>query len=101
MALSFENVLKRMTEAGTQGVPDQSALMRKLGPKERKVLQLFQEFNTITSRQVGELFGFKPRTSTALCATWVKRGFLSIENSSNKGRSYKLAKKYQRLTNLK
>ncbi len=66
MALSFENVLRRMDGAKIQGFSDQSVLIRTLDPKQRKVLELFQEFETITSRQIGELFGFKPRTSAAL-----------------------------------
>ena len=99
MAVSFENVLKRMDEAKAQGSPDQSALIRKLDPKQRKALELFQEFETITSRQIGELFGFKPRTSAALCASWVESGFLTIVDSSNKGRKYKLSAEYQKLFN--
>jgi len=97
MAVAFENVLKRMDEAKTQGLPDQSAIIRKLDPKQRKALELFQEFETITSRQVGELFGFKPRTSAALCASWVESGFLTMVDSSNKGRKYKLSSTYQKL----
>lgn len=99
MAIAFENVLKRMDEAKTQGSIDQSPLIRKLDPKQRKVLELFQEFETITSRQIGELFGFKPRTSAALCANWVKSGFLNMVDSSNKGRKYKLSAEYQKLIN--
>lgn len=97
MAVSFENVLKRMTEANVQGSPDQSTLLRNLDPRQRKTLELFQEFETITSRQIGELFGFKPRTSAALCATWVERGFLEIVDSSNRGRKYKLSMQYRTL----
>lgn len=97
MAVSFENVLKRMNEAKEQNSPDQSALIRKLDPKQRKVLELFQEFEVITSRQIGELFGFKPRTSAALCASWVEGGFLTIVDSSNKGRKYNLSAEYQKL----
>ena len=100
MAVSFENVLKRMTEADAQGSPDQSALIRKLDPRQRKALQLFQEFETITSRQIGELFGFKPRTSAALCATWVENGFLEIVDPSFRGRKYKLSKQYEPLIKL-
>ena len=100
MAVSFENVLKRMDEAKTQDSPDQSALIRKLDPKQRKALELFQEFETITSRQIGELFGFKPRTSAALCASWVENGFFTIVDPSNKGRKYKLSAKYQKLINV-
>jgi Fic family protein len=98
MMISFENVLKRMIEADIKGLPDQSVLMKKLDPRQRKALELFQEFETITSRQIGELFGFKPRTSAALCAAWVESGFLDMVDSSNKGRKYKLSKQYEELT---
>lgn len=99
MATSFDNVLNRMDEAKVQDSPDQSALIRKLDPKQRRALELFQEFEIITSRQIGELLGFKPRTSAALCASWVENGFLTIVDSSNKGRKYKLSAKYQKLIN--
>lgn len=97
MAVAFENVLKRMEESKTQGLSDHTALIRKLDPKQRKVLELFQEFEIITSRQIGELFGFKPRTSAALCASWVESGFINIVDPSNKGRKYKLSAEYQKL----
>ena len=99
MAVSFEHVLKHMDEAKAQNFPDQGALIRELDPKQRKAIELFQEFETITSRQIAELFGFKPRTSAALCASWVENGFLTMVDSSNKGRKYKLSAKYQKLTN--
>lgn len=95
MAVSFENVLKRM--ADVQGLPDQSKLIRKLDPRQRRALELFQEFETVTSRQIGELFGFRPRTSAQICATWVENGFLEMIDSSNRGRKYKLSKQYEGL----
>ncbi len=95
MATSFENVIKQMTKAHEQGSPDQSRSIRKLDPRQRKVLTLFQEFETITSSQIGELFGFKPRTSAEVCATWVEEGFLEITDFSNRGRKYKLSKQYE------
>lgn len=97
MAVVFENVLKRMGEMGDPGSLDQSALLKTLDPRQRKALELFQKSSVITSRQVGELFGFKPRTSSLLCATWVKKGFLEIIDPSNRGRKYKLSKKYKGL----
>ncbi|MDB6080931.1 MAG: hypothetical protein JWO53_203 [Chlamydiia bacterium] len=97
MASSFENVLKRMEKADAQGSPDKSILIKKLDPRQRKILHLFQEFETVTSRQIGELFGYKPRTSAALCANWVKSGFIDIVDPSNKGRKYKLSEEYQEL----
>lgn len=97
MASSFENVLKRMDEAKAQGAKDQSNQMKKLEPKQRKALELFQEFEVVTSRQIGDLFGFKPRTSSAICANWVESGFLLVVDSSNKGRKYSLADEYKKL----
>ncbi len=97
MAVSFENVLKRMTEAHNKGISDQSHVIRKLDPRQRKLLTLFQEFETITAKQVGELFGFKPRTSAQMCKVWVESGLLEIVDFSNKGRKYKLSKQYESL----
>lgn len=101
MAIACENVLKHMALEDEQGSIDQTELMYKLDPKQRKAVELFQEFETITSSQIGQLFDFKPRTSAALCAAWVKTGFLEIVDPSNKGRKYTLAKKYQDLLGRK
>lgn len=95
MATSFENVLKKMEIAKNQNLPDQSALLKTLDPRQRKVLELFEQFETITSRQIGELFGFKSRNSAALCAIWVKEGFLEIADAANKSRKYRLSYKYR------
>lgn len=95
MAVSFENVIKYMAQEDQQGSTDHTALIKKLDPKQRKALELFQEFETITSQQIGQLFGFKPRTSAALCATRTKNGFLDIADPSNKGRKYTLSQTYR------
>lgn len=97
MAVSFENVLKHMAQAHDLGQPDHSPLIRKLDPRQRKALELFQQFNVVTSKQLGELFGFKPRSSSALCANWVKSGFLELVDSSKKARKYSLSRQYKKL----
>ncbi len=97
MAISFNNVLTRMSEAESQGKPDQTPLIRQLDPKQRKALELFQEFSVITARQISDLFGFKPRTSAQLCKDWVEAGFLETVDFSNKGRRYRLASPYEAL----
>jgi hypothetical protein len=48
----------------------------------------------LTARQIGDLFGFQPRTNAALCKKWVEGGFLEIVDASNKARKYKLAEPY-------
>jgi Fic family protein len=90
MAIAFENVLKRMASVENQGEMDREFLLRKLDPKQRKVLELFNAYQTVTSHQIGELFGFKPRTASALCKRWVESGFLEIVDFSNKARKYQL-----------
>lgn len=104
MAVACENVLKRMEiESGAVGkkerkeLKDQEALLRTLDPKQRRALDLFKDFETATSRQIGELFGFKPRTSSQLCKNWVEAGFLEIVNPSNRNRSYRLSKQFEQL----
>lgn len=97
MASSFENVLKQMEKAARKGGVDHSDRIRGLDPRQRKALELFQEFQTITSRQIGELFGFKPRTSAQVCKDWVDKGYLEIADFSNKGRKYRLSKQYEDL----
>ena len=93
MAISFENVLKHMQNI--KGDKIDEGLIRKLDPKQRKVLDLFQNYESVTSKQIGELFGFKKRTSSQLCANWVQSGSIEIVDFSKKGRKYKIAKKYQ------
>lgn len=100
MAFSFEKVVAQMTLSSKRGERDHSELMRTLDPKQRKCLQLFREYNVVTSRQVGGVFGFQPRTNAALCKKWVESGFLEIADSSFKSRKYRLADKFKKLLDL-
>ena len=97
MAFAFENVVNHMQKTELSGVHDQSALIRTLDPKQRKVLDLFQEFEIITARQIAALFGFKPRTSSQLCKRWAEEEFLEVVGTSNKNRAYRLACRYVEL----
>src|SRR3989344_3704441 len=95
MAVAFEKVVSQMAQAHEKGHKYHSKLLRTLDPKQRKALELFKYHDVITSQQIGKLFGFKPRTSTALCKKWVEEKFLTITDPSNKARKYKLTNKYQ------
>lgn len=94
MASAFETVMKHMNYSAISGESDQTDLLRKLDPKQRRVLELFQLHATVTAAQIGKLFEFKPRTSAQLCQDWVADGFLVIVDSSNKKRSYGLSSMY-------
>lgn len=95
MALSFERVIRQME--GSKGDKDKADLLRQLDPKQRKAIELFKEYATITSSQIGKFYGFKPSTSSKLCKEWAEEGFLKMTDPSKKGRKYQLAEKYQDL----
>lgn len=94
MAVAFEKVVTQMVASNQKGKKDHSQLLRTLDLKQRKALELFNKYEVVTAKQIGELFGFQPRTNAALCKKWVEGGFLEIVDYSNKARKYKLAELY-------
>ncbi len=80
-----------MMQSFEKGKKDHSQVLRMLDPKQRNALELFKEYDFVTTKQIGELFGFQPRTNAALCKKWAEVGFLEIVDASNKARKYKLA----------
>ena len=100
MRHSFESVLTLMQEKALTKQPDHSAILRKLDPKKRKALDLFIDFETVTSKQIAVFFGFKPRTTSNLCAQWVEDGFIEVINPSKKARTYGLVNLYKVLIDL-
>jgi Fic family protein len=97
MAYAFDKVVDQMLISDKQGGKDHSTLLRTLDPKQRRALELFKTCSEINSKQIADLFGFQPRTSSALCKNWLDSGFIKISNPANKNRTYILAKKYQKL----
>lgn len=100
MAFAFEKVVTQMMASHVQGGKDHSALMRTLDPKQRKSLELFREYDKVTSRQIGDLFGFSSRTNADLCKKWVAAGFIEIVDAALKSRKYSLAVKYRVLLDI-
>jgi Fic family protein len=97
MAFAFEKVVAQMLARNEKGQKDYSQLMRSLDSKQRKALELFKQYEIVTGSQIGNLFGFQPRTRTTLCKKWVEGGFLEITDPSNKARKYKLSAPYDAL----
>jgi Fic family protein len=97
MAIACENIIKHLLASKTTSGPEQDQLWRKLGSRERKVLDLFQEHAIITAAQIASLFGFQSRTASAICAKWVESGFLTVIDPARRSRKYGLSKEYQRL----
>ena len=97
MALAFEKVVAQMITSNEKGEKDHSQLLRTLDAKQRKVLELFKKHDVVTAKQIGLLFGFQPRTNSALTKKWVENGFLEIVNPSNKARTYRLTARYDHI----
>ena len=97
MADAFGNVRARAEEASRQGHLDQTPALRTLSPQQRQALGLFLRIRIVAARDVAAYFNCSPRSATALCAAWVKSGFIVIENPSTKGRTYRLADEYELL----
>lgn len=100
MAFAFEKVVAQMISSNDKGEKDHSELIRTLDPKQRKAIELFKAYDVVTSKQIGDLFGFQPRTNAALCKKWVEAEFLEIADHSFKSRKYSLAKKFKKLLDI-
>lgn len=97
MAESFENVKTRAEEAARAGAGDSSSWLRKLGPRQRRALDLFRHSDAITSRDIEGLFGISQRTARHLLRAWTKEGLLVIVDPARKSRRYGLAREFQTL----
>jgi Fic family protein len=94
VAESFENVKNRAQEAASSGAQDQAQQLRKLGPRQRKVLSLFRHSETITSQDIVRLFAISQRAARNLLSGWVTDGFLKIIDPAKKSRKYALATEF-------
>lgn len=88
MASSFRSVHMRATESA--GTPDASPWLRQLDPRQRAVLTLFRDNNTITSRDVEHLFSISQRMARLLLKRWAESGFLVVVDPARKSRKYAL-----------
>ena len=95
MADSFEHVRHRAQEAGVRGNQDHSVALRRLDPRQRKALDLFRESDTITSRDIADLFALSARAARNLLTGWVDDHFMVIADPAKKSRRYGLAMEFQ------
>jgi Fic family protein len=101
VADSFEKVRQQAREAAATGEPDQSRLLRRLDPRQRKALELFRESATITSGGLERLFGISQRTARNLLAAWVESGFVVVLDAAKKTRKYGLSRAFGQVLKLR
>lgn len=71
--------------------------MRKLDPRERRLLELFRRQDTATTAEIARHLKLSPHTVVVLCRLLVKTGFLEMENPARKNRAYRLEKDFDKL----
>ena len=79
------------TPTPTPTTIDPSKLLRKLDPKQRLVLPLFQHSQYITCRDLADLLQVHKRTALNFFHRWAEEGFIISHGIGNKNRKYELA----------
>lgn len=97
VATAFTNIEIKAKEKDITGKADVSPILRKLDIKQRKILELFTEFEEVTSIQAGEYLNLSSQSARLLLNRWVEEGFLIIANKARKNRTYGLAQEYEQL----
>lgn len=98
VAEAFTNVEIKAEKEQNKGLTaDKSPLLRKLDIKQRKILELFTEFEAITSAQAGDYLGISAQSARLLLNKWVDEGFLQIVNTAKKNRTYGLTEDFEQM----
>lgn len=76
---------------------DSSSAMRKLDVRQRKILELFTEFEEITSIQIAQYLEISQQSGRLLANRWIACGFMKLSNTSKKARKYRLTEEYEKI----
>lgn len=91
----FERIQVRTQTTNSR--KDFSEEMRQLDVTQRKILELFTEFQEVSSMQIAEYLGMSQQSARLLANRWVDDGFMIITNYSRKARKYRLAERFEKL----
>lgn len=97
MADAFLAVRTQAAEAAARGARDATPVLRRLDPRQRRLLELFRARGVVASAEIAEHLRLSPRTVTDLCRAWVAKGFLAMHDPSRKNRSYRLGTAFEDL----
>jgi Fic family protein len=85
---------------GNSGGVD-AGLFGQLDRRAKIVLPAFRENSEITTGDIANLLRVSRRMAGNYAAVWVEKGILEISNVSDKARSYKLGRKYEKIFGIK
>lgn len=97
MAEAFAAVRTQATLAAARGARDESAALRSLEPRERKLLELFRKQQTVTTAEMAGQLGLSPRSMPPVIRELLGSGFLVVHALPRKSRSYRLGATYENL----
>lgn len=97
MLESFINVKKQAIKVQKKEHKDLSENLRKLNPKQRLLLTMFEKIDVITTKDIERVFKVKSRNARAIAQKFVKDKILEIENPAKKSRTYILADKFKKI----
>ena len=97
MADAFSKIKLVATQSGKEMPQDQSATLRDLDPRQRRLLELFQKNGSATAEEMAAHLKMSQRTLVQLCHEWIASGFLEYQNEARKNRSYRLGPFYHKL----
>ncbi len=97
LAEAFTAVRAQAQKAADRSGTDRSPALRRLDPRQRRLLELFKRQGTAATGEIAAHLGLSSRTVTALCRAWLAAGFIALSDPSRKNRSYRLAGEYEAL----
>jgi Fic family protein len=95
MADAFAAVRAQAANAAKEGIEDRSDALRKLDPRQRRLLVLLKNQEVATAQEIAVHLRLCHRTVVGLCRDWLKLGFLETHEPSRKRRSYQLGRAFQ------
>ena len=90
MADAFGAVRVQAAEAAKRGGKDRGDALRKLDPRQRRLLELFKKQEVATAEEMAVHLRLSHRTVVGLSRGWLKTGFLELHEPSRKRCSYQL-----------
>ena len=96
VAEAFSNIETKSKVEDAKGLSvDKAPILRKLDIKQRKILELFVEYEEISSIQAGQYLNISSQSARLLLNKWVDEGFLRLVNQARKNRTYGLSEQFE------
>lgn len=96
VARVFSIAREEAVRASERGVPAEPDALRELDARARRVLALFAKTDSIRAADVLGILPISDRAVRSHLSHWVDIGFLVVQNSSNRRRTYGLSEVYRK-----